>query len=123
MRKKILWVDGLGGLIVGVLVLAAGGWLSRLHRLPPEFLRLLAVVNLAYGTYSVSLASRQRRPRQMILLLAAANFFWMIMCLRWAWVYGDTASLFGMVHLLGEGFWVAGLAVLEYRWREDLLTA
>jgi hypothetical protein len=34
-----------------------------------------------------------------------------------------TASAFGLAHLVGEGLFVGGLAVLEWRRRERLLTA
>ena len=61
-QRKLLWVDGLGGASVGVLVLLLGGWLSELYRLPRDLVFLMGWANLAYGTYSTTLASRPRRP-------------------------------------------------------------
>jgi hypothetical protein len=33
---------------------------------------------------------------------------------------GDTASIFGMIQLIGEAIFVGGLACLEWRYRKEL---
>ena len=89
-----------------------------------NLLLLIGVVNLLYGSFSLPLARRRQRPLVLIQLLAVANLAWaLFFCFRWAYVYGDTASLFGLAHFVGEGIWVGGLGVLEWRWRESLQTA
>lgn len=127
MRKNILWVDGLGGLFVGILMLGvmllAGAWLSDIYRLPLDLLWIMTAANLAYGAYSTTLASRSRRPMLLILLLVVANAAWTVVCFRWASLHWQAASWFALVHLVGEGLWVGGLAVLELRWRKDLVGA
>lgn len=123
LRRKLLWVDGLAGAVAGVAVLLLGGWLSKWYRLPQDFLFFIGLVNLAYGSYSLSLARRARRPKTLILLLVVANLTWAVLCFRWVVVFGETASLFGLAHLVGEGLFVGGLACLEWRWRELLRTA
>jgi hypothetical protein len=120
LMRNLLWVDGTAGAIAGVLVLLLGGWLSRLHGLPVELLQLIGVVNLGYGSYSLALASRARRPFAAIVLLVAANAIWAVICLQWAVTYAGSATLFGMGHLVGEGIFVGGLAALEWRLREQL---
>lgn len=99
------------------------GWLSEWYQLPKDFLVLIGLVNLAYASYSLSLAMRLKRPTNLILLLVVANLTWSVACLRWAVVFSETASLFGLAHLAGEALFVGGLACLEWRWRELLRTA
>ena len=122
-RKQILWVDGFAGAIAGVAVLLASGWLCDLYRLPVSLLVFIGTANLVYGCYSISLASRARRPKILILLLVVANLSWAVLCLRWAFVYAETASFFGLAQFIAEAIFVAGLASLEWRWRGQLLTA
>jgi hypothetical protein len=121
LRQKLLWVDCLGGLAVGVLVLALSGWLSDLYRLPLDLVRFMGWVNLGYGAYSLSLASRAVRPLPLIVLLAVANMGWAVFfCFRWAFDFWGTASVFGLLQLVGEGIFVGALGCLELRWRESL---
>ncbi len=122
-RRNLLWVDGSAGAVVGCLMLLASGWLSELYHLPRDLLIFMGLANLVYGSYSLSLAFRSRRPMALILLLVAANLIWALACLRWAVLYGDVASPFGLVQLLGEALFVGGLGYLEWRWRKLLLSA
>ena len=123
LPRKLLWIDCLAGAVVGVLVLSLSGWLSDLYRLPRDFVLFLGVVNLLYASYSLCLARRSQRPMTLIVLLAAANLIWGLACFRWAFVFSETASFFGLAQLVGEGIFVGGLACLEWRWRELLRTA
>ena len=123
LRRKLLWVDCTAGAVAGVAVLTTRGWLSEWHQLPEDFLRLTGWVNLAYGSYSFSLAMLSRRPKPLLLLLIVANLTWAVFCWRWAVVYSATASPLGLTHLVGEGLFVGGLGCLEWRWRELLRTA
>ena len=59
----------------------------------------------------------------MINLLVFANFAWAVACLCLAGVFAGSATVFGMGHLIGEAVFVGGLAGLEWRWRDRLLTA
>ena len=123
VRRKLLWIDGAGGLFVGAVVLLICGWLSELYGLPYKLLFFIGAANVLYGSYSTSLAMRSERPKNLILLLVFANLTWMFVCMSLAISNLETASLFGLAHLVGEGLYVGGLACLEWRWRELLLTA
>ena len=123
LRRKLLWIDGLAGLTVGAVVLAASGWLSERYGLPRSLLLFTGVANVAYGSYSTSLARRSVRPRRLIWFLIFANLAWAVVCFILAIVYRETATFFGLAHLVGEGLFVGGLACLEWRWRELLRTA
>lgn len=123
MIRKLLWVDGLAAAVAGGAVLLASSWLSGWYRLPQDLLFLTGMVNLAYVSYSLSLAMRPKRPKKLILLLVIANLVWAVLCLRWAVIFAGTASLFGLAHLVGEALFVGGLASLEWRLREQLRTA
>lgn len=120
LRRKLLWVDCLAGGLVGVVVLLLCDWLSELYRLPRDLVFLMGCANLAYATYSFSLAIRSKRSKALIVLLVVANMTWAVLCVRWAVVHSETASLFGQLQLVGEALFVGGLACLEWRWREYL---
>ena len=121
LRRRILWVDGLAGAVAGSAVLVLRGWLSDWYQMPEDLLLFMALVNLAYASYSLSLARLSKRPKALIVLLVAANLTWAMVCLRWALILD--ASLFGLAHLVAEALFVGGLAYLEWRWRELLWTA
>lgn len=116
-----LWVDCTAGAIVGVLVLAFSGWLARVHGLPEGVVLLLGTANLAYATYSFTLARSPRRTLRQIEVLVVANAAWAVVCVGLAVRYGERASAFGFVHLLGEALFVGGLAAVEWRLRHRLV--
>ncbi len=118
--RNLLWVDGLGAALAGVLVLLLSGWLSPWYQLPLQFVLFMGGVNLAYAMYSLSLARRARRRMALIRLLVAGNLAWALALVRWAFVFWEQASFWGLAHLVGEAIYVGGLARLEWRWRESL---
>ena len=121
--KNLLWIDCTAAALAGTTVLMFNGWLSRLHALPPRLLLFIGAVNVGYACYSFSLAIRPRRPMPLINLLVFLNLAWTAVCLGLAVTFAGSASLFGVGHLAGEAVFVGGLAGLEWRWREQLLTA
>ena len=97
-NDKILWVDCLGGLIVGCVVLSIYKLLNDWESLPTSIVVSMGVANLAYGSYSLFVTTRNPRPLMMVKLLAVANMFWLIVCLAIATAFwrqdiclGDTA--------------------------------
>lgn len=121
--KSLLWIDCTGGLTVGAFVLAFANWLSTLYALPLTLVYVMGAANLAYGTFSLSLARRAVRPRSLLLLLVAANLTWAVLCGVAAAVFAAEASAFGLAQLLLEGVFVGGLGLLEWKHLDDLLTA
>ena len=118
--RNLLWVDSCAGLLAGVLVLTFSGWLSELYVLPHELVIAMGVANVGYGAFSFSLARRARRPLPLIVLLAAANGTWAVLCFGAALAVADSASAFGLAHLVAEGVFVGVLAALEWSRRERL---
>ena len=123
MVRHLLWIDSGAGLLAGAVVLALSPWLGELYALPRQLLTAMGVANLAYGTYSGALARRARRPYIMVVLLVAANATWAGLCALLAVRFADTASAFGLAHLIGEGLFVGSLAAVEWRVRARLLVA
>lgn len=114
---RLLWVDCTAGALVGLLVLAFGAGLSRLHRLPYEVLLVLGVANLLYAAYSFSLARRADRSVLQVQILVGVNAAWAVVCAGIVVRFWDSISGFGIAHLVGEALFVAGLARLEWRYR------
>lgn len=124
LLRNLLWVDCLGALLAGIAVLSLSGWLSGLYGLPRSFVIFLAVVNLAYGAFSLSLAARSKKPLALVSLLAAANMAWgFLFCFGAAIALAPAASPFGLAQLIGEGLYVGGLGALEWSRRHQLATA
>lgn len=123
MLRNLLTIDYLGGWLAGAVMLALSAWLSWLYSLPFWFVIVLAAANLIYGTFSFSIARKSHRTVTLIVALAFANIAWGIFCLLAAFFVSDIASIYGIVHLIGEGLYVAGLGWLEWTERQNLCTA
>jgi len=119
---RILWVDCVGAAAAGAAMLALREWISGWYAWPMNLVVAVALVNLAYASYSFSLAIAARRTVLQVLVLVLANAAWAALCLVMAVVLEDQASAFGLAHLVGEGLYVGGLAALEWRQREALVT-
>jgi len=120
--KSLLWIDCLGGLVVGVLVLTLSSWLSTLYAMPERFVLALGAANLAYGTFSLSLARRAVCPRALLQLLVAANIAWAVFCVIASAILAAQATAYGLALLIFEGAYVGGLGLLEWRFLDALLT-
>jgi hypothetical protein len=119
-RRQLLWIDGLAGLLGGVSLFLTLDRLVEWYNIPRETLVIIGVANLAYATYSLSIAMLKKRPEILIVILVTANLTWALNCLRMAVTFCGTASIFGLIHLIGEALFVGGLAFLEWRYRKDL---
>lgn len=122
LHKYLLWVDCIGAAVVGVTVILLSGWLSELEGLPRNVILFTGLVNLLYGSFSFSLAVRKRRPMRLIKALVWANLAWMPVCVGLVVAFWPSITVFGMAHVLGEGVYVGGLALLEWRHRDLLAT-
>ena len=123
LRRRILWIDGPAGLTVGIITLLLHAQLTQWYELPHNLLMVIGAANLIYGLYSTPLAMRAIRPKILISLLAVANMTWAAACVVLTAVYWESASFFGLGHLILEVLFVGGLGVLEWRWRDSLVNA
>ncbi|MCA9130449.1 MAG: hypothetical protein KDB22_25345 [Planctomycetales bacterium] len=121
-RNWILWTDCLGGLFVGLLVLLVHRLLSQLEGLPRLVVISMGIANLIYGSYSLFVTTRTRRPIVLIRVLAIANVIWLFVCVAILFLWFDTVTVFGMILILGEGIYVAALGLAEWRWQISLAT-
>jgi hypothetical protein len=121
--QRILWVDCIGAILTGLGMLLLSGPLSSLYGLPVAFVVGHALVHLAYGTYSFSLALRKRRPMWMLLVLIFANAAWAGFCVVFAATLIGNASIFAVSHFILEGIYVGSLAAIEWNRRESLKIA
>jgi hypothetical protein len=115
--RFILWLDCGGGLLVGTLMWALGGWLQPLFRLPPALYTGVTAANLAYGAFALVIALHRRRSVRHVATLAVANALWGCVCLAAVIAVAGRASVFGLGHLIAEGAFVVWLAGTEWRHR------
>lgn len=119
-RDKILWLDCIGALVAGVLLIAISPLLSAWGSLPVIVLIGIGIGNLVYGSYSLFVTTRNPRPMILVKLLAGANVGWLFVCLVLLVYFWRQISIIGIVHLAGEGLYVAALGCLEWHWRNEL---
>ena len=122
MIDRLLWIDSLGGLSVGLLVLALAPWLAGLYGLPERVVLFVGSANAVYGCYSGSLALRARRGRRWIVFLVMANASWALVCIALAIRFADSARPLGLAALVLEAVFVGALAALEWRFRDRLIS-
>lgn len=120
LKENLLWVDCIAGACVGIFVLLLIEWLAALYQLPREFVLFLGVANLAYGSFSWSLATRKNKPYDQFVMLVVANLSWGALCVYWLFYYWSVASPFGIAQLLLEALFVGGLGAAEWINRKSL---
>ena len=120
MLRRLLWIDCLGAFGVGAGVLALSAWLAPFLGLPLWFVIGEGLVNLAYGSFSYSLARRASHPLRLVRRLALMNVAWGLMALGLAVVSYGAASPFGTGHLAVNFVYVGGLGLMEWRSASDL---
>lgn len=118
--KNILWVDCVGAILTGTLLMILSGWIATLYGLQQWFVISHAFVHLAYGTFSLSLSVRKIRPIRLIKLLVSANGAWALICFFLAVFFMGNVSIFAVAHFFLEGMYVGGLALIEWNRREEL---
>jgi hypothetical protein len=118
--SRVLWIDGLAGLSAGVALVVLRGWVIAQYGFPPEIVTAIAMANLSYGTYGVTLALWRRRRVGAVAALAVANALWAMVCVSLVVRLADQATPLGTFILLFEAAFVATLAVLEWRNRKAL---
>ena len=116
--QTILRLDGAAASVAGLSMLAAREWLSALHAFAPALLLFMALSNLAYASYSGTLAVRaylSKVPtRPAIDVLVIANFVWVAVCCAIIAVTWRSATTYGLAHVALEGAFVGGLALAEF---------
>ena len=116
--RTLLWFDCIAAGVAGVAMLALSGPLVPVFGVPRAALVSTAVVNLAYGTFSYSLARQPAAPARRVRALVVANFTWAGVCVGLAANFAGPGSWLGACYLLGEGLFVGVLAAVEAKaWR------
>lgn len=119
--SSLLWVDCIGGLLVGVLVLLGSGWLPEWYGLDLRLVLFVGLANVLYGCFSFSLAVRDKRSLTLIKILAIANIAWTPLCLIVLAIHWNRVSALGIAHLFGEAVYVGSLGLIEWICRHRLV--
>jgi hypothetical protein len=117
--QAILRLDAGAACAAGFAVLALRDRLALLHAFPLALVVFLGASNLAYASYSGSLATlaglRRMPSRRAIDVLVVANLAWTAVCGTVLVATWRSASVLGLAHVAFEGLFVGALAVVEYR--------
>jgi len=87
--RSLLWLDGGAGCVVGLLVVTLREWLAAIYSFPLDLVLFFGLSNLAYSSYSTTLA---------------------VLASTWR-----SASVLGLASVALEGIFVGSLAYAEYR--------
>ena len=121
-NTNILWLDCVGGLVVGIIVLVFCKVLSNWEGLPLSVVAFMAIMNLVYGAFSLFITLRKPRPIILVRILAIANMAWLLVCIAIVATWFNQLTLLGWIHVLGEGLYVATLGWVEWKWRDRIGT-
>ncbi|MEM7182670.1 MAG: hypothetical protein AAF518_17275 [Spirochaetota bacterium] len=119
--QSILWIDSIGAIVVGIVMLILQNFLQGFYQLPQELILFLGITNVLYGIYSGSLAISRKRSQVFIIFLIIANLAWGLVCSILFAKYYQTASIFGKLQIGAEGIYVSMLALIEWWYRKELV--
>lgn len=121
---RILALDGVGGLVVGALLLVFLRPVAAFYGLSLGVAAFVAAANVAYGSYSSSLAYRafHGKPpsRRAVDAIIVANATWTLVCGSLLVATWGQAGVFGQLHIGAEGLYVLVLAGVEARFVRPL---
>jgi hypothetical protein len=120
--RQLPWIDGLAGLTVGVLVLTLRPFVVSFYGLSLEVVTFIGLANMGYSVFGIILGALRARKAALLYSLILANFIWGAVCVVMAARLWSTAGIFGLAHIIGEGLFVTGLALLELRHRREILS-
>ena len=120
IKRNILWIDCLGGLSVGAVMLLLSRQIANLDALPVSTVIAMAFANVVYGSFSLYVTIQDPRSQFLVRVLAVANMCWFLFCVLIVASNWKTISLPGILHVLGEGIYVGFLGFIEWRWRRML---
>jgi hypothetical protein len=118
LLKRVLLVDGLTSLTLGVLLMVAAGVAGKALGLPEGLLRAAGLICLPFGAGVLWLARQGRPPEAAIWAVIAANGGWVaasIVLLVSGWV---SPTMLGLVVVIAQAVIVGLFAELQYvGWR------
>ncbi|MEM6798789.1 MAG: hypothetical protein AAF589_04675 [Planctomycetota bacterium] len=119
--RDLLWMDGLAGLVAGVVVLPLSGVIAAWHDMPHGWWLFNGAMNLVYASYSLAIARMRRRSLGLVTVIAAGNLLWAGVCVAATLWFRPTATPLGLAHLLLEAAFVGALGATEWRLRRHLV--
>jgi hypothetical protein len=111
---RLLYFDGLAGLVVGIFLLIVREPLSVLLGLPVWLLTLQGIINLCYASYSLPLARRQDRPQWMLWTLVVANLAYALFAAVLLTQFLPSCTGLGVVYFMLEVIIIGGLGAVEW---------
>lgn len=119
--KNLLWVDCIGALLAGIIVLILSQYLAIVYNLPIFLVIFIGLINILYGSFSFSLARKNQRSSYLIKLLSVGNLTWALFMVSVGTYSLNSSSIFGLIHIFGEGIYVGILGYIEWKNRSILM--
>ena len=112
--RRVLLADGISGLAMGLMLVAAAGLLEPLLGLPADLLREAGIVLLPLAAFVTYTGLRKELSRRMVWAVIVFNALWVLdsfVLLFSGWV---TPTVLGQVFVVAQALVVAVFAELEF---------
>lgn len=121
LLKRVLLIDGLTSLTLGVLLIAVAGFVSSALGLPEALLRVAGLICVPFAAAVWWLARQDRPPEAAIWAVIVANAAWVVASIGLlvsGWV---EPTLLGLVFVIAQAIVVGVFAELQYvGWKRAL---
>lgn len=110
--RRVLALDSLSCLAMGLLMALGGALLAPLFGLPEPLVRIAGLILLPLAAFIGWLAARPAPPRPLVWVVIAGNLAWTAE--SFATLAGQQATALGTAFVTAQALAVLGLATLEY---------
>jgi hypothetical protein len=98
--KKILWLDALMDMVVGLLGMVFTKAAASLLGFSQSFVWAISAITFFYGCYALVLALQKNTKVKMLRILVYANWQWTIISVFFLYTHFGSALLFGKLFLI-----------------------
>jgi len=113
--RTVLWVDGITGLVSGLMGLAASDFQATLLGLPAALVQGSGVVVLGFVALIALLLAQPQPPRWGLRALVVGNALWVVASAVVVELQWPTLNALGVAYVLLQAAFVGVLAGLQFK--------
>lgn len=113
--RTVLWVDGITGLVSGLMGLAASDFQATLLGLPAALVQVSGVVVLGFVALIALLLAQPQPPRWGLRALVVGNALWVVASVVVVELQWPTLNALGVAYVLLQAAFVGVLAGLQFK--------
>jgi len=113
--RTVLWVDGITGLVSGLMGLAASDFQATLLGLPAALVQGSGVLVLGFVVLIALLLAQSQPPRWGLRALVVGNALWVVASVVVVELQWPTLNALGVAYVLLQAAFVGVLAGLQFK--------